>query len=148
PKTFLGLSGTEMWVLQGSPVLTDAHGTTDLKQPDHLRIYYFAGTQHFTRRPAWDPAATAYPAGVQSEFDAIVRALWVRLEDWMIDGTPAPDSRAPSIAAGTLVRPEGLRYPAMRGVTFPVRGEDRPVPEFRYRRWYNGLGLLDFGPRF
>ena len=34
------------------------------------------------------------------------------------------------------------------GCVFPVGGADRPVPEFRYRGWYNGLGLLDFGPRF
>jgi hypothetical protein len=148
PKTFLALSGTELWVLQGSPVLTDAHGTRDLKQPDDLRVYYFAGTQHFTRPPEWDPAITTYPAGVRSEFDDIVRALWVRLEAWVVNATPPPESRVPRIADGTLVRPEGLRYPAMRGVVFPVGGKDRPVPEFQYRGWYNGLGLLDFGPRF
>jgi Alpha/beta hydrolase domain len=148
PKTFLALSGTELWVLQGSPALTDAHGTRDLEQPDDLRIYYFAGTQHFTRPPAWDPSATAYPAGVRSEFDAILRALWVRLEAWMVEGTPPPAGRVPRLADGTLVRPEDLRYPAMRGVWFPVGGADRPIPEFRYRGWYNGLGLLDFGPRF
>ena len=66
----------------------------------------------------------------------------------MVDGTPPPESRVPSIAAGTLVRPEGLRYPVMKGVSFPVRGTNRPVPEFQYRGWYSGLGLLDFGPRF
>ena len=135
-------------MLQGSPALTDARGTRDLVQPDDLRIYYFAGTQHFTRPPAWDPSATAYPAGVRSEFDEILRALWVRLEAWMVEGTPPPASRVPRLADGTLVRPEDLRYPAMRGVSFPVGGADRPVPEFRYRGWYNGLGLLDFGPRF
>ncbi len=66
----------------------------------------------------------------------------------MVEGTPPPASRVPRLADGTLVRPEDLRYPAMRGVSFPVGGADRPVPEFRYRGWYNGLGLLDFGPRF
>ena len=135
-------------MLQGSPALTDARGTRDLVQPDDLRIYYFAGTQHFTRPPAWDPSATAYPAGVRSEFDDIVRALLVRLEAWMVDGTPRPRAGRRGIAAGTLVRPEDLRYPVMRGVSFPVRGKDRPVPEFQYRGRYNGLGLLEFGPRF
>jgi hypothetical protein len=148
PKTFLALSGTELWVLQGSPVLTDAYGTKDLEQPDDLRIYYFAGTQHFTRPPAWDPSVTAYPAGVRSEFDEILRALWVGLEAWVVEGTPPPASRVPRLADGTLIRPEDLRYPAMRGVSFPVGGERRSIPEFRFRRLYNGLGLLDFGPRF
>ena len=121
PKTFLAFSGTELWVLQGSPALSDAHGTKDLEQPDNLRIYYFAGTQHFTRPPAWDPSTTVYPAGVRSEFDDIVRALWVRLEAWVVDGRPPPDSRVPRVADGTFVRPEDLRYPAMKGVFFPAR---------------------------
>ena len=39
PKFFLGLSGTEFWQLQGSPVLTDAFGLRDIAQPDNARIY-------------------------------------------------------------------------------------------------------------
>ena len=85
---------------------------------------------------------------MRSEFDDILRALWVRLEAWVVDGTPPPESRIPRIADGTLVHPEDLRYPAMKGLSFSVRGENRPIPEFRYRTRYNGLGLLDFGPRF
>ena len=46
PKFVLGLSGTEFWQLQGSPVLTDAFGFHDLVQPDNARIYYYASTQH------------------------------------------------------------------------------------------------------
>jgi hypothetical protein len=33
PKLFIGFSGTEFYVLQGSPLLTDAWGTADLVQP-------------------------------------------------------------------------------------------------------------------
>ncbi len=148
PKTFLGLSGSEMWVLQGSPALTDAYGTGDLVQPDNLRIYYFAGTQHGTAPIAWNPNATVYPAGVASDFNPIVLALWVRLTEWTVNGTAPPESRVPRIADGTLVFPEDLRYPAMQGVSFPVDGRPTPVPPFRYLAWYNSLGLLDFGPDF
>lgn len=148
PKTFLALSGSEMWALQGSPGLTDAYGTYDLPQPDNLRIYYFAGTQHGTAPISWNPALTVYPSGTQSTFDPIVRALWVRLTAWMVDGTAPPDSRVPRIADGTLVHPEELRYPAMRGVPSPVDGDTTRIPDFKYRGWYNALGLLDFGPRF
>ena len=148
PKTFLGLSGSELWALQGSPVLTDAYGTRDLEQPDDLRIYYFAGTQHGTAPIRWNPAATVYPSGVQSTFDPIVRALWVRLTAWMVEEKLPPESRVPRLADGTLVRPEQLQYPAMQGILFPAQGEARPVPDFEYRGWYNALGLLDFGPRF
>lgn len=148
PKTFLGLSGSEMWVLQASPVLTDTRGTRDLVQPQNLRIYYFAGTQHGTAPIAWDPALTLYPAGVQSDYNPIVRALWQRLVEWMIEDTPPLPSRVPHLADGTLVRPEELEYPAMRGVAFPVDGRPVSIPPFRYLGWYNSLGLLDFGPAF
>jgi hypothetical protein len=149
PRTFLGLSGSEMWALQGSPVLTDAYGTRDLQQPDELRIYYFAGTQHGTSPTSWDPAATLYPVGSRSHFDPIVRALWVRLTDWTVRGTEPPPSQIPTLATGTLVRPEQLRYPAMRGVPFRTRdGRTAALPDFTYLEWYNRLGLLDFGPRF
>jgi hypothetical protein len=148
PKTFLGLSGSEMWVLQGSPVLTDAYGTRDLVQPDNLRIYYFAGTQHGTAPIAWNPELTLYPAGVQSDYNPLVRALWQRLTEWMMDDTPPPPSRVPRLADGTLVRPEELEYPAMSGVSFLVDGRSEPIAPFRYLGWYNSLGLLDFGPRF
>jgi hypothetical protein len=149
PRTFLGLSGSELWALQGSPVLTDAYGTRDLPQPETLRIYYFAGTQHGTSPTSWDPSATVYPVGSRSHFDPVVRALWVRLTDWTVRGTEPPASQVPTIAAGSLVRPETLRYPAMRGVPFQTRdGRTTTIPEFNYLGWYNRLGLLDFGPRF
>jgi hypothetical protein len=149
PKSFLGFSGTEMWVLQGSPTLTDAYGTRDLQQPDSLRIYYFAGTQHSdVPRPTWNPASTIYPAGTGATFGEIVRALWVRLEEWVMTGREPPASRVPSIAAGTLVRPEELSFPRMGNVTFPVQGTPTRIPDFEYLGWYNRLGLLDFGPRF
>jgi hypothetical protein len=149
PKAFLGFSGTEMWVLQGSPTLTDAFGTRDLKQPDSLRIYYFAGTQHTDApRPTWNPGQTVYPTGTESRFGEIVRALWVRLEEWMVSGEEPPASRVPSIVSGTLVRPGELKFPEMKGVTFPVQGTQTSIPAFQYLGWHNRLGLLDFGPRF
>jgi hypothetical protein len=137
-----------MWALQGAPVLTDAYGLKDLAQPDDVRIYYFAGTQHGTSRVAWNPSMTVYPSGVQSTFDPILRALWVRLTEWMAGATPPPDSRIPRISDGTLVHPEHLAYPEMRGVTFPVDGQPTALPPFEYLGWYTSLGLLDFGPHY
>jgi hypothetical protein len=67
PKFFLGLSGTEFWQLQGSPVLTNAAGTADLAQPDNARIYYYSSTQHGgnggTAGIGYNPAANVYPTG-------------------------------------------------------------------------------------
>lgn len=152
PKFFLGLSGTEFWQLQGSPVLTDANGFTDLKQPDNVRIYYYAGTQHGgaggTTSISFDPTRNVYPAGTVIHHNDTFRALFIDLEDWVVRGTAPPASQVPALADGTLVRPASLALPAMKGVTWPVSGAPTPIPDFQYLARYNGYPLLDFGPQY
>jgi hypothetical protein len=151
PKFFLGLSGTEFWQLQGSPVLTDAFGLHDLEQPANARVYYYASTQH------GGPGGTAsiqfrpgnvYPSGTVVHFNDTFRALFVALEDWVVRDVAPPASQVPRIADGTLVRPEQLVFPAMKGLSWPVDGTPVPIPEFSYLARVNGFPLLDFGPNY
>jgi hypothetical protein len=152
PKFFLGLSGTEFWQLQGSPVLTDAWGFTDLAQPDNARIYYYASTQHGgaggTASIAYQPSVAVYPRGTVAHFNDTFRALFIALEDWVVHDTAPPASQVPSIAAGTLVRPDQISYPTMRGTTWPVNGVATAIPDFSYRGWFNGYRVLDYGPQY
>ena len=152
PKFFLGLSGTEFWQLQGSPVLTDAWGFRDLAQPDNARIYYYASTQHGgaggTASIAYAPARNVYPAGTVVHFNDTFRALFVALEDWVVRDSAPPASQVPAIAAGTLVRPDQLAFPAIKGLAWPVAGVATAVPDFSYLARYNGFPLLDFGPDY
>ena len=152
PKFFLGLSGTEFWQLQGSPVLTDAYGFTDLVQPDNARIYYYGSTQHGgaggTASISYVPSNSVYPRGTVAHFNDTFRALFVALEDWVVRDTVPPASQVPSIAAGTLVRPDQLSYPAMRGLSWPVNGVATAIPDFSYRGWFNGYKVLDYGPQY
>jgi hypothetical protein len=151
PKLFLGLSGTEFWQLQGSPVLTDVYGFTDLTQPENVRIYYYASTQH---GGAGGPASivfnagNVYPTGTVAHHNDTFRALFLDLEDWVVNGTAPPPSQVPRIADGTLVPPEAEVFPAMRGVTWPVNGVATVIPDFQYLARYNGWQLLDFGPAY
>jgi hypothetical protein len=148
PKFFLGLSGTEFWQLQGSPALTDALGLTDLTQPDNVRIYYYSSTQHSDSggkaAVGYMPVRALYPIGTEVGFADTFRALFLDLEDWVVNGTTPPDNQTPRIDNGTLVRPGQLVFPEIRGVKW--NGE--AVPDFEYRAWYNGFKLFDFGPRF
>ena len=153
PKYFLGLSGTEFWQLQGSPVLTDAWGFRDLVQPDNARVYYYAGTQHgggtggLETGITYAPASAVYPRGNMVDFADTFRALFVQLTDWVtLEKAPAP-SQTPRLADGSLVRPDQLRFPAMRNVGFPRRG-GVVLPDFAYRGLYNEFTLLDFGPLY
>jgi hypothetical protein len=60
----------------------------------------------------------------------------------------------PKIADGTLVRPEQLKFPVMKGLTWAVGGTQgtpgtqTAIPEFNYLARYNGFPLLDFGPQY
>ncbi|UUX94883.1 alpha/beta hydrolase domain-containing protein [Aquabacterium sp. J223] len=152
PKFFLGLSGTEFWQLQGSPVLTDAFGLRDLVQPDNARIYYYASTQHGgaggTASISFAPTRNVYPAGTVVHFNDTFRALFIALEDWVVRNTAPPASQTPRIADGTLVRADQLVFPAMKGLTWPVSGTPTAIPEFQYLARYNGFPLLDFGPQY
>ncbi|GKS85529.1 hypothetical protein AVMA1855_15275 [Acidovorax sp. SUPP1855] len=152
PKFFLGLSGTEFWQLQGSPVLTDANGLRDLAQPANARIYYYASTQHGgtggTESISYTPTRNVYPAGTVVHFTDTFRALFIALEDWVVRGTEPPASQVPKVADGTLVPPAKLVYPAMRGLTWSVGGTPTAIPAFDYLARYNGFSLLDFGPQY
>lgn len=152
PKFFLGLSGTEFWQLQGSPVLTDAYGFRDLVQPDNARIYYYASTQHGgaggTASIGYAPARNVYPAGTVVHFNDTFRALFVALEDWVVRDVAPPASQVPKIADGTLVRPDQLVFPTMTGLTWNVAGTPTAIPTFSYLARYNGFPLLDFGPQY
>ena len=152
PKFFLGLSGTEFWQLQGSPVLTDANGTKDLAQPDNARIYYYASTQHGgaggTASIAYAPTRATYPTGTVVQFNDTFRALFLNLEDWVVRGTLPPASQVPKVADGTLVRPAQVAFPAMKGLTWAVNGVQTAIPDFNYLGWHNNFPLFDFGPQY
>ena len=152
PKFFLGFSGTEFWQLQGSPALTDAYGQKDLAQPDNVRIYYYASTQHGgaggTSSISYDPVANIYPKGTVTHHVDTFRALFVNLEDWVVRNATPPDSQVPKIANGTLVRPDKVKFPVMTGVTWAVKGVETAIPTFNYLARYNNWSLLDFGPQF
>lgn len=152
PRFFLGLSGTEFWQLQGSPVLTDALGQRDIAQPANARIYYYASTQHGgaggTESIAFAPTRNVYPAGTVVHFTDTFRALFIALEDWVVRGTEPPASQVPRLSDGTLVRPSQLVFPAMRGVAWNVAGVPTAIPAFDYLARHNGFTLLDYGPQY
>lgn len=136
PKLFVGFSGTEFYVLQGSPLLTDAWGTTDLVQPDNARIYYYASTHHLLGLASLpgSSAGALYATNANASVVPVVRALYQNLEDWVVRGTTPPDSQVPKVADGTLVRPQRVGFPAIPGVG--------------YTGLVNGYSLLDWGPRY
>ncbi|NIP45585.1 MAG: hypothetical protein GWN21_04275 [Gammaproteobacteria bacterium] len=129
-------SATEYWQRRGSLVHTDTQGN-DLAQPESVRVYMWASSQHFA-----DPLRTApatdgcrhYTNVVQTSM--LFRAMLDALDAWASSGTPPPASRVPLRADGTLVSYGEWRerFPAIPGCAIP--------------RGANALPLLDFGAGF
>jgi hypothetical protein len=129
-------TATEYWQRHGSLVHTDTRGN-DLAQPDNVRIYLWASSQHFADPNRSRPARE----GLQ-QFTNIVqtsmlfRAMLDALDAWASDGTPPPQSRIPLVSDATLVPYAQWRemMPAIPGAAIPSAA--------------NALPLMDFGPEF
>jgi hypothetical protein len=127
-------SSSEYWHRRASLVHTDTRGR-DLPQPETVRLYCWAGSQHYASplvaRPERGIAAYFHNTVATSMF---FRANLDALDRWATHGTPPPPSRVPTRRDGTLVPAEKWRaeFPALPGVALP-RGPSR-------------LERLDFGP--
>jgi hypothetical protein len=133
PKIFYTNSSNEYW--RGHAALTHVtvDGSADLAPGESTRIYLFAGTQH---GPARFPprVASGRLADNPNAYAWFMRALLARLDTWVRNGEPPPESRYPTLADKTLVTRANLAFPRIPGVDVP-RTVAAPV-------------RLDFGPRF
>jgi len=104
PKIMHWDSGTEPWGARASLVRTDPLGKTDVRIPNNVRLYYFAGTQHV---PAGGPTEGGICQNPQNpnQYREAARALLNAMNDWIASGKAPPATRYPSVAARTLVRP-------------------------------------------
>jgi hypothetical protein len=127
-------TSTEYWQRRGSLVHTDTRGN-DLPQPDGVRIYFWASSQHFA-----DPVPPPLGRGLRQNYlntvatSMLFRAMIDAMDHWATTGVAPPDSRIPLRADGTLVTSDEWRrqFPAIPGVATPYGP--------------NLLPLLDFGP--
>jgi hypothetical protein len=127
PKVIHTNTGTEYWQSGQSLVTTDPLGGRDGAEPESVRIYHFAGTQHVE--------AQTMPKGVCGtpvntvDYRPLLRAVLVSLDRWVKDGVSPPPSRHPRLADGSLVETTAPKV-AIPGVT-PAKGPN-PRPRFDY----------------
>jgi len=140
PRVMYTNTGYEYWGRGASLIHTSVDGNQDVEPMDNERIYHLAGGQHFVG--AFPPPAgslmdqEAIPAyrGNPLNFLPTLRALALRLLEWVEDGTLPPASAFPSLADGTLVPSSALAFPRLSGVDAPT------VIHEAYR--------ADYGPRW
>jgi len=143
PKIFHTNTDTEYWQALMALNTTDSEGTRDLKIPDNVRIYLFAGTRHgggdvLNQPPAVlpPPPAACQLRNNSNPFIHGQRALLVALRDWVIHGTEPPPSLYPRLDDGTLVALSSIHYPYIPAVNFTLEG-------ITNQKFY-----LDRGPHF
>jgi hypothetical protein len=119
PRVFYTNTGYEYWGRAASLLHTSPDGRSDAAPLDTERIYHLAGGQHFVGAfPPPEPTGAAY-RGNPLDFLVTVRALFVRLVEWVVDGREPPPSAHPTLASGTLVPIGALQWPRIPGVRAP-----------------------------
>src|SRR5215831_2788134 len=121
PKLFLTNTGVEYWSSGGRAaalIHTTPDGKRDIAQPENVRIYLFAGTQHGTGPfpPTRSTGQELLNPTVQSW---VARALLVAMDRWVRDGIAPPASRHPRLDQGTLVEAKNIAFPEIPGVHSP-----------------------------
>ncbi len=138
PHIFYTNTGYEYWGRAASLLHTTLDGRQDLELYPNERIYHLASGQHFVGR--FPPPANSRLVGSLAyrgnplDFLVTMRALLVRMVEWVRDGSAPPPSAYPRIDAGTLVPIAQVNFPDIPGVEFPV------VAHEAYR--------VDYGPRW
>jgi hypothetical protein len=147
PRVIQTNTGYDYWGRAASLIHTSVDGRTDVDPLPFERIYHLAGAQHFVGAfPPTEPLpGAALPAyrGNPLDFRGNLRALLVRLVDWIRDARDPPQSRFPRLEDGTLVAVGAVPFPQLPGIETPR------VAHEAYRldygpRW--GQGIIDLQP--
>jgi hypothetical protein len=154
PKVFYTNTGYEYWGRAGSLIHTTPDAGADVTPFSEERIYHIASTQHFSvgfppPRGARIGRSRAY-LGNPLDVLPVLRALLVRMIDWVTQGVEPPASAFPRLDTGTLVPIERLRFPRIPGLAPP--GVIHEAYRVDYGpRWSEGVIVLEpprLGPPF
>ncbi len=136
PKIFFTNTAYEYWSRAASLIHTSPDGKQDLALMDNVRVYFFAGLQHFSGAfpPTRGTALTLLGQQPQNPnpISWFWRAMIVNMDEWVRDGTAPPPSSYPRLDDGTLVARDKLSFPRLPDVNLPQTAHQA------YR--------LDFGP--
>jgi hypothetical protein len=147
PKIFDTFGGTEFWDLRVSPYLVGTSANVDLPLPRNVKRYYMPGTNHngggggFTYNASPNPTGSCtLPSNPNPETQTL-NALLVAMVNWVVNGTPPPPSRWPTLASGTLVpaTKAAMGFPTIPRYNLPANAPDGLI---------NAILDYDFGPRF
>ena len=119
PKTFYTNSSYEYWGSAASLTHTTVDGKFDTSLPATTRVYMFAGGQH---GPAAFPPQGGRGLNLPNfnDYRWPMRALLMRLQQWVANDAEPPPSKYPTIKMGTLVPLADYRFPRIPGIELPT----------------------------
>jgi hypothetical protein len=101
---------------------TDFSTRRDLAIPLNIRIFYLSSTQHggasVTATPGTDTKSYCQYLLNINPYIYNTRALISDLTAWVVNGTPPPGSRYPTVSDGTLASANRIGFPKIPGVNF------------------------------
>jgi len=120
PKIFYTNTAVEYWGggRVAALVHTSVDGSRDLELPANERVYFLAGSQH---GPASFPptASNGQQKDNPTDYWWVMRALLVGMEEWVLKGTPPPDSRYPRLSDKTLTIAAHVTFPSIPNLRSP-----------------------------
>jgi hypothetical protein len=123
PKIFYTNTAYEYWSRAASLIHTSSDGKSDLPLMDNVRVYFFAGLQHFSGAfpPTRGTALTLLGQQPQNPnpISWLWRALIVNMDEWVRDGVAPPPSSYPRLDDSTLVARDKLSFPKIPEVNLP-----------------------------
>jgi len=136
PKIVVTNTGYEYWGRAASLIHTSPDGRVDVTPLPNERIYHLAGGQHFIGGfpPTTSERAGRAYRGNPLDFQVTLRALLARLVEWVVDGRTPPANVYPTLAAGTLVSIDALKFPR--------------IPDVRAPSVIHQAHRVDYGPRW
>lgn len=129
PEIMSTVTSADYWNHRASATTTDALGRHDLPVTGKIRMYLAAGSPHSTGSASW----CQYPVNPNNRI-YVLRANFISLYQWVVNGIQPPKSQIPTLREKTLVPPEELNWPNVPGV--------------EYTGLINTYPLLFFGPDF
>jgi Alpha/beta hydrolase domain len=158
PKIVEHFGSAEVWALKLTPEWVGTDGKRDLPLPGSVRRYYIASSNHGGGAGGFDSSlpgvglpktgaacpgnnfGTGMLPANPVPHTQTVNALRVHFRNWVMNGTPPPPSRYPTLAQGQMAASHkaALGFPTLPGLRASVPEVDFIMPVHDY----------DWGPEF
>jgi hypothetical protein len=146
PRVFFSNTSYEYWGRAAALIHVTADGKRDAEISPEVRIYHFAGLQHFSG-PFPPAKGKGDLLGQQPQSPLPIRYFWramiSNMDAWVRSDTLPPESSYPKVADGTLVPIPGYAFPAIPGVNNPREANEAWRLDFG-PNWHDGI--LSFQP--